>query len=285
ASVRRYNQFIRVNCAAISESLLESELFGYEEGAFTGARRGGKKGLFEEASGGTIFLDEIGELSMSMQAKILRVLQEKEILRVGGTKALAVDARVIAATHVNLERAIQQGTFREDLYYRLNLLPIFIPPLRLRKEDIEAIAHRLIQKYNQEYGRNVATISTEAVVRICEYGWPGNVRELENAIGRAMINMKFTETEVEPHHLILYGESMRAQGGHAMQSQGPAQDVVPPEEPDGQLRALDDVVGEAEKRHLERALKKTGGNKTEAAKLLGIAVRSLYYKLEKYGLQ
>lgn len=285
ASERCYNQFIRVNCAAISESLLESELFGYEEGAFTGARRGGKKGLFEEASGGTIFLDEIGELSMSMQAKILRVLQEKEILRVGGAKALSVNVRVIAATNLNLERAIQQGTFREDLYYRLNVLPIIIPPLRYRKEDIAAIAMRLIQKYNQEYGRCVEHLSPEAVAKICNYGWPGNVRELENAIGRAIINMKFTEAVIEPHHLVLGNEPGAAQGGAATQISVVAAVEVAVAQDEGPVRLLEEVVGEAERRHLQLTLQKTGGNKTEAAKLLGIAVRSLYYKLEKYGLQ
>ncbi|HEU4964857.1 MAG TPA: sigma 54-interacting transcriptional regulator [Bacilli bacterium] len=295
ASERRYNQFIRVNCAAISESLLESELFGYEEGAFTGAKRGGKKGLFEEANGGTIFLDEIGELSMSMQAKILRVLQEKEILRVGGAKSTPVNARVIAATNVNLERAIQQGTFREDLYYRLNIMPIIIPPLRYRKEDIAAISQRLIQKYNQEYGRNVDQLSQAALVKMKDYSWPGNVRELENAIGRAMINMKFTETLIEPQHIILYGgpngngnplkkeEDGRTESAMAVSEAAGAQGVGVAE--DGSLRPLDEVVGQAERRHLQQALAKTGGNKTEAAKLLGIAVRSLYYKLEKHGLQ
>ncbi|KEO82355.1 sigma 54-interacting transcriptional regulator [Tumebacillus flagellatus] len=288
-SARRFNQFIRVNCAALSESLLESELFGYEEGAFTGAKRGGKKGLFEEANGGTIFLDEIGELSMHMQAKILRVLQEKEIIRVGGAKALPVNARVIAATNVNLEKAIQQGQFREDLYYRLNVLPIIIPPLRYRKGDLEAISHRLIAKFNEEYGRKVEQISPAALSRMHDYSWPGNVRELENAIGRAMIQMKFTETVIEPQHLILYGEA--ASGVKEAPSPAPIAGFHEPEgaeeqaEPEGESLALDDVVGRAERRHLERVLAKTKGNKTEAAKLLGIAVRSLYYKLEKYGMQ
>lgn len=292
ASERRYNQFIRVNCAAISESLLESELFGYEEGAFTGAKRGGKKGLFEEANGGTIFLDEIGELSMSMQAKILRVLQEKEILRVGGAKAITVNVRVIAATNVNLERAIQQGSFREDLYYRLNIMPIIIPPLRYRKEDIEMISLRLIQKYNQEYGRNVDRLSQSALDKMKDYSWPGNVRELENAIGRAMINMKFTETLIEAQHIILYGgpngDGTPSGGGvsvHPSRSGAVAASSLSASDGGGAFRQLDDVVGEAERRHIQQALQKTGGNKTEAAKLLGIAVRSLYYKLEKYELQ
>ncbi len=144
-----------MNCATLSENLLESELFGYEDGAFSGAKRGGKKGLFEEANNGSIFLDEIGELTQNMQAKLLRVLQEKEIVRVGGTKAIPVNVRVIAATNVNIEKAMADGTFREDLYYRINRYPISIPPLRRWLEDIEALSVRLIQKINRDYGRNV----------------------------------------------------------------------------------------------------------------------------------
>lgn len=185
ASDRKFNKFIRVNCAAISESLLESELFGYEEGAFSGARRGGKRGYFEEANNGSIFLDEIGELSAHMQAKLLRVLQEKEIVRVGGTKPIPINVRIIAATNVNLEKAMADGDFREDLYYRLNRYPISIPPLRLRKEDIPAICNYLIGKINQDYGRNVEGISEEAMDVFLRYQWPGNVRELENILGRS----------------------------------------------------------------------------------------------------
>jgi transcriptional regulator with PAS, ATPase and Fis domain len=210
------------------------------------------------------------------------VLQEKEILRVGGAKAIPVNTRVIAATNVNLERAMQQGTFREDLYYRLNVLPIIIPPLRYRKEDIPAIAMRLIHKYNQEYGRGVERISPEAIKKLLDYDWPGNVRELENAIGRAMINMKFTETVMEPHHLIFYGQQPSADGGHAAL---PLSRLEWPENGVGEdLRSLEEVVSEAERRHIVRVLEQTKGNKTEAAKRLGIAVRSLYYKLEKYGI-
>ncbi|MGG3924090.1 sigma 54-interacting transcriptional regulator, partial [Geobacillus thermodenitrificans] len=201
ASDRKYNKFIRVNCAAIPETLLESELFGYEEGAFSGARRGGKRGLFEEANNGSIFLDEIGELSASTQAKLLRVLQEREIVRVGGTKPIPINVRVIAATNVNLEKAIADGTFREDLYYRLNRMPIYIPPLRARKEDIPALCRHLIQKLNQDYGRNVEGVTNEAMARLLAYDWPGNVRELENVLGRAMIFMKFHEVMIDVEHL------------------------------------------------------------------------------------
>ncbi|MGE5653260.1 MAG: sigma 54-interacting transcriptional regulator, partial [Bacillota bacterium] len=193
ASERRFHQFVRVNCAAIADSLLESELFGYEEGAFTGARRGGKKGLFEEANGGTIFLDEIGEVSLSLQAKLLRVLQEREIVRVGHTKPVSVDVRIIAATNQNLEAAVRKGSFREDLYYRLNVVPILIPALRDRIDDLPALVDHLIHRFNQEYGRSVDRASEDVLRRLMTHSWPGNVRELENFLGRAIFNMRVTD--------------------------------------------------------------------------------------------
>src|SRR5699024_1000313 len=200
-SERKHNKFIRVNCAAIAESLLESEMFGYEEGAFSGAKRGGKKGLFEEANMGSIFLDEIGELSLNMQAKLLRVLQENEIVRVGGTDPVAIDVRIITATNLNLEKAIINKTFREDLYYRLNRLPIYIPSLRERISDLPLLTDHLTRKLNMEYGRNVTSIAKEAMQRLKTYNWPGNVRELENVIGRAMIYMDMNKEEIQLRHL------------------------------------------------------------------------------------
>ena len=274
ASDRKYNQFVRVNCAALSESLLESELFGYEEGAFTGARRGGKKGLFEEANGGTIFLDEIGELKPSTQAKLLRVLQEKEVLRVGGTKSIPIDVRVIAATNVYLEKAIQEKRFREDLYYRLNVLPIHIPPLRMRKEDLVDLARHLIKKFNQEYGRNVEEIDLEAIQTLHQYSWPGNVRELENVLGRAMINMEFNERVMRKKHLPPLDLSRAKEG----------QDLEGRLESGTDIQPLKDVIQQFEKNYLKKVYEKTNKNKTETAKALGISVRSLYYKLEKYDL-
>lgn len=280
-SPRKYNQFIRVNCAAIPEALLESELFGYEEGAFTGAKRGGKKGLFEEASGGTIFLDEIGELSMSTQAKLLRVLQEKEIVRIGGTKALAVDVRVIAATHVNLERAMQNGIFREDLYYRINVLPIVIPPLRYRVQDMEELVNHLIHKYNQEYGRNVQDVAQETLRRLSEYGWPGNVRELENVISRSLINMRFQDTTVQPYHLpdLTVQENDLKKDVHKREAFSSRFQAV-----DQDQRTLNERVEEIEAQIIAEALAAHKGNKTATARQLGVSIRNLYYKIEKYNL-
>lgn len=270
SSNRKYNKFVRVNCAAISETLLESELFGYEEGAFSGAKRGGKRGFFEEANNGSVFLDEIGELSANTQAKLLRVLQEKEIVKVGGTKAIPINVRVIAATHVNLEKGILEGEFREDLYYRLNKIPIQIPSLRQRKGDIPAIAERLIQKINQDYGRNVEGLTDSAVSYLQSYEWPGNVRELENILGRAIIFMNYNEIYIDVHHLppLHKGEQVEPKQNNLL--------------PELEEKALEHLVTEFEGNIIREYLEKFDGNKTKTAKALGISVRNLYYKLEKY---
>ncbi|MEC5237492.1 sigma-54-dependent Fis family transcriptional regulator [Bacillus mycoides] len=270
SSNRKYNKFVRVNCAAISETLLESELFGYEEGAFSGAKRGGKRGFFEEANNGSVFLDEIGELSANTQAKLLRVLQEKEIVKVGGTKAIPINVRVIAATHVNLEKAILEGNFREDLYYRLNKIPIQIPSLRQRKGDIPAIAERLIQKINQDYGRNVEGLTDSAVSYLQSYEWPGNVRELENILGRAIIFMNYNEIYIDVHHLppLHKEEQVETKQNNLL--------------PELEEKALEHLVTEFEGNIIREYLEKCDGNKTKTAKALGISVRNLYYKLEKY---
>jgi len=275
ASERKYRKFVRVNCSAIPETLLESELFGYEEGAFTGARKGGRKGLFEEADKGTIFLDEIGEIPPGTQSKLLRVLQEREFVRVGGTKSISVDARVIAATNVDLEAAIDNGSFRADLYYRLNVLPIKIPPLRMRKGDIYDLCLFFIKKLNQQYGRNVQDISQQAIRHLKEYNWPGNVRELENVIGRAIINMKLGDTIILDSHLPQFERLLRK--GEPQTVQG--------EEYSGVSMTLEDVVEQAEKRYIEQIIKECNNNKTKAARLMDISLRSLYYKLERYGLE
>jgi len=276
ASNRKYNQFIRVNCAAISESLLESELFGYDEGAFTGAKKGGKKGFFEMADGGTIFLDEIGELTVNTQAKLLRVLQEKEIIRVGGAKPLSINVRVIAATNVNLEKAIKNKKFREDLYYRLNVLPIFIPSLRERVSDLPLLSRHLIKKLNLEYGRNIESLSEEVLHIFLEYPWPGNVRELENVLGRAIMNMTFNETAIQSEHLPSLAR------GLSQQLIDPVSNNVTGSEELLPLAVMNDKM---EREYLKSVLTRTGGNKTLAAQQLAISIRSLYYKLDKYQLK
>ncbi|KKI93032.1 ATPase AAA [Bacillus sp. SA1-12] len=273
ASDRKYNKFIRVNCAAISENLLESELFGYVEGAFSGAKRGGKRGFFEEANNGSIFLDEIGELSANMQAKLLRVLQENEIVKVGGTKPLSVNVRVIAATNVNIEKAMAEGSFREDLYYRLNRYPISIPPLRDRKEDIPSLCVRLISKLNQDYGRNIETITQHAVELLHQYDWPGNVRELENVLGRAIIFMDYHETKIEAKHIPQLQVPLKER---KVQENGPF--VHNNDE------TLADAVERVEAEVIKQSLEKHEYNRTQTARALGISLRSLYYKMEKYNL-
>ncbi|MFD1736384.1 sigma 54-interacting transcriptional regulator [Bacillus salitolerans] len=267
-SDRKYNKFIRVNCAAISESLLESELFGYEEGAFSGAKRGGKRGFFEEANNGSIFLDEIGELSASMQAKLLRVLQEHEIVRVGGTKPIAVNVRVIAATNVNLEKGIANGTFREDLYYRLNRLPIHIPPLRQRKQDIPGLCSHLLQKINRDYGRIIEGLTSHSLEYLSSYDWPGNVRELENILGRAVIFMKHTENKIDIHHIPKLEKEGQTKSKTEIRT--------------ASMQPLSEMVEEFEAKLLRQVLNENQGNKTITAKQLKISLRSLYYKLEKY---
>jgi PAS domain S-box-containing protein len=275
ASDRKYNKFIRVNCAAIAESLLESELFGYEEGAFSGARRGGKIGFFEEANNGSIFLDEIGELPANTQAKLLRVLQEREVIRVGGTKPIAINVRIIAATNVNLEKSIANGSFREDLYYRLNRMPIHIPPLRKRKEEIPLLSELLIQKINRDYGRNVDGVTQSAVSKLINYDWPGNVRELENILGRAMIFMKYNETMINVHHL---PELRSKKTGTEIYLSDSSKSVE-------QKRTLSGMVEAYEAEIIKDTIHRFNGNKTLTAKMLGLSVRNLYYKLEKYKLE
>lgn len=271
-SHRREKKFLRVNCSALHENLLESELFGYTEGSFTGALKKGRRGLFEEADGGTLFLDEIGSMSLNLQAKLLRVLQEGEIVKVGTSKAAPVDVRVITATNANLEEMLQQGTFRRDLYYRLNVFPIYIPPLRERMQDIPLIARHFLNEISQDYNRTGASLSREAMDKLLTYHWPGNVRELKNVIARALINLRRDELVVKPKHLMLPGDIPRE---------------APPAEADGGQKGetLAQIKARCEERALARVLKETGGNKTEAARLLGISIRSLYNKLQRYGME
>lgn len=269
-SRRSENNFIRVNCAALSDSLLESELFGYEEGSFTGALKGGRKGLFEEADKGTIFLDEISEISMNTQAKLLRVLQEKEIMRVGSNYSIPVDVRIITATNIDLIKAVREGRFREDLFYRLNILPIMIPPLRERKEDIPLLIKNFIAKFNDEYGRHILNISDDAINKLIDYEWPGNVRELENIIGRSIINMNINERVIQAEHLPQLLAGKKNLNGMETRAQ------------EGELVTLSDVVDRAEADYIKNVYARLNKNKTETAKVLGISLRSLYYKMEKY---
>ncbi|GIW46335.1 MAG: acetoacetate metabolism regulatory protein AtoC [Deltaproteobacteria bacterium] len=266
SGIRRGGPFVPVNCGAIPESLIESELFGYKRGAFTGALRD-KKGLFEEADGGTIFLDEIADLPLHLQVRLLRVIEEKSIRPLGSTETIPIDIRVIAATNKNLEEEIEKGRFREDLYYRLNVIKIELPPLRERKEDIAPLAIHFISKYSREMGKDIRGISPKALETLESYHYPGNVRELENIIARsvALETSNVIRQETLPQ---LVGSKDLIDLGADLSSG----------------TNLDAVLENVERRFIEKALKSTGGNKTEAAKLLGITLRSLRYRLAKLGL-
>jgi transcriptional regulator with PAS, ATPase and Fis domain len=277
ASERREKKFIRVNCASLSEGVLESELFGYEDGAFTGARKGGKTGLFEEAHDGTIFLDEIGIMSLNTQVNLLRVLQEHEVRRVGGTRTIPINTRVLAATNLDLRQAVQQGDFREDLFYRLNVIPIELPALREHPQDIPLIIEHMLRRINQEYGRAVSTVSPKALERMRNYSWPGNIRELENVLRRAFINLGMYETVIGLGHLPEIGPDCDEEmPGDLKGCADPDIEAIPP---------LRTVVEEAEGRHIQSVLKQVAGNRSEAAGVLGVSLRNLQYKLKKYGIR
>lgn len=265
SSRRKDRPLIKVNCAAIPEDLIESELFGYEDGAFTGAKKGGKLGKFELAHSGTIFLDEIGDMSLTMQAKLLRVLQEKEFERVGGTKTIKVDIRVIAATNRDLEIMIKDGTFRRDLYYRLNIVPLHLSPLRERKDDILALAKTFLNQFSREAGHNLA-LSPQVVGFFQEYDWPGNIRELQNVLEHASIVC--SDGMIELYHL-------------------PAQMVPINRE---QLKtkrpsSVKEIVASVEKELILSALVTHNNNRTKAMKALGFSRRVFYDKLRRYGIQ
>lgn len=269
-SNRSNKPLISVNCAAIPENLLESELFGYEDGSFTGAKRGGKLGKFELANGGTLFLDEVGDMSAMMQSKLLRVLQEKEIDKIGRTRNIPVDVRIVAATNRPLDIMIQQGTFRSDLYYRLNVVSIDIPPLRDRGEDIGLLAHHFLQHYNGKYNKDTV-LSTEVLRFFNSYLWPGNVRELQNCIEYTVIMS--SEKEIHIGHL-----------PHQMNiPQKDYFDIDITHTPD-QMEALKEKVHSTEKAMIQEALLACENNKTKAMKMLGISRRTFYRKLKNYGL-
>ena len=266
SSPRADKPFVKVNCAALPENLLESELFGHEKGAFTGAvaRRIGR---FELADQGSIFLDEIGDLSPSLQMKLLRVLQEKEFERVGSNQTIRSDVRVIAATNRNLEEAIQKGTFREDLYYRLNVVTISLPPLRARKEDIPLLVEHFLKKYNRENKKNVASLSKEARDLLVRYDYPGNVRELENIVERAVV--------------LCRGDTLTTQDLPLNLREGKAEAAL---ERDRGTQSLPGTLEEIERQLILKALERSGGVQTKAAEELGISERVLRYKMKKYSL-
>ena len=261
-SPRAGKPFVRVNCAALPETLVESELFGYERGAFTGAQAR-RKGRFELADGGTLFLDEIGELSPSTQAKLLRVIQEREFERLGGTATIPVDVRLITATNKNLEAALGDGTFREDLYYRLNVFTICLPPLRERKSDILLLADHFVDKYARLHGRSIKRISTPAIDMLVSYHWPGNVRELENTIERAVLVAD--GDVIHGHHLSPILQTAEASGTVVSGS-------------------LAEAVETFESNLIQDALKTTRGNRARAARLLSTTERIINYKIRRYGI-
>ncbi|SHN63253.1 sigma-54 interaction domain-containing protein [Desulfitobacterium chlororespirans] len=266
---RNVYNFIKINCAAIPEDLLESEFFGYEEGAFTGAKKGGRKGKFEMAHNGSLFLDEVNQMPLVLQPKLLRVLQEKEIERIGGHGSIPVNVRVIAASNVSLERLVQEKKFRSDLFYRLNVVRISIPPLRERKEDIPLLAQELLKRLNFQLGLNVKEISSEVMELLVSYNWPGNIRELQNVLERAM-NIAWGEV-LEISHFSWFRDH---QGGA---SRNLRKDVVVGE-------SLREKKTQTEKEAVEEALKICQGNKAQAARLLNISRTSFYKKLKKYSL-
>ena len=268
-SSRQAEPFIAINCAAIPETLLESELFGYEKGAFTDARAQ-KRGLFELADKGTLFLDEIGEIPLTLQTKLLRVLEDQSFRRLGGLKDICVDVRFVAATNKNLREAVKEGAFRQDLYFRLNVIQIVIPPLRERVEDIPALAAFFIAHYNRKFKRRIEGMTPEAERLMASHDWPGNVRELRNAIERAMI--------LEESSLITAASLPIAIG----RSDGELDAVMPLafEIPENGMSLVDN-----ERQLLARALEKTAGNQTQAARLLRITRDTLRYKMKKYNLR
>ena len=261
-SPRAKGPFIKVNCAAIPANLIESELFGHEKGAFTGAIKQ-KLGKFELAHKGTLFLDEIGSIGLDVQANLLRVLQEKEFERVGGQRTIKVDVRIVAATNKNLEKAVEDGSFRGDLYYRLNVFPIYMPPLRERKTDILLLADYFLEKYGKENGKDIKRFSTPAIDMLMDYHWPGNVRELENCIERSV--------------LLCDGGVIHSYHLPPTLQTGKESDTLPE-------LSLEDAVANLEREMIIDALKNTRGNITEAAKVLKTTVRKFAYKAKRYGV-
>lgn len=266
ASPRKDKPFVAVNIPALPETLLESELFGHEKGAFTGAEKS-KKGRFEIAEGGTIFLDEIGDIPLNLQVKLLRVLQEHQIERVGSTESINIDVRIIAATHQNLEQKIKDGSFREDLYYRLNIVSLHLPPLRERREDILPLIEHFVSKYSNENNKQNLSLSKEAVDLLMKYNYPGNVRELENAIERAVVLCRSDVITINDLPNVIKG--FKAE-----------KEIVTNEN-----TSLIEQVEALEKKLIFDALSKANGNQSQAGRMLGLTERNLRYKMQKYGIK
>jgi len=276
-STRASAPFIKINCAAVPENLIESEFFGHEKGAFTGAMNK-REGRFELAHGGTLLLDEISEISPQVQAKLLRVLQERELERVGGNRTIKVDVRVIATTNRHLEQSVEKKEFRQDLYFRLNVVPIQVPPLRERREDVPFLAEEFVRRFGRKHGIRVRGLSEEASKTLLAHSWPGNVRELQNVIERAVILCSDTGV-IEPEHLGLTRVAPPAVAPVAAAVAMPATTAVAAApQPDGEVVTL----AELEKRHILAALEQCKGNRTHAAKLLDISIRTLRNKLHEY---
>ena len=267
ASSRSQQPFVVVNCAALPDPLLESELFGYEEGAFTGAKRGGKQGLFELANGGTLFLDEIGDLSLPVQVKLLRFIQERTFSRIGSNEEIKADVRLLAATSRNLEQLMAEGKFREDLYYRLNIFPILLPDLSKRRSDIVLLAEHFISKHNLRYGKNVKRLSTPAVNMLMAYHWPGNVRELENCIERAVLTS--ADDCIHSYNLPPSLQTGKDAGYEIL--------------PEGKA-SFNTMVESFERELIVEALKKNNGNMSAAARDLDLSPRVIHYKINSYGI-
>jgi Nif-specific regulatory protein len=261
-SPRAKKPFVKVSCAALPDTLIESELFGYEKGAFTGAQNR-KPGRFELAEGGSLFLDEIGDLNLTTQIKLLRVIQAREFERLGSTQTVKINVRLITATNKNLEKAVADGSFREDLFYRLNVYTIFIPPLRERKPDVMALADHFLEKYNKEHGKSIKRISTPAIDMLMSYHWPGNIRELENAVERAVLICD--GNVIHGHHLPPTLQTAEASGTMVKVS-------------------LSDAMASYERDLIQDVLKSTRGNRSRAARLLNTTERILNYKVKKHGI-
>lgn len=281
-SGRKNGPFVALNCAALPEGLLESELFGHEKGAFTGAIVT-KKGKFELADGGTLLLDEIGELPLHLQAKLLRVLQEEEVDRLGGRAPFKIDVHVLATTNRDLEQAVKEGTFRQDLYYRLNVIPLKLPPLRERREDVGMLVDFFVRKYAAQYGKPVKKPSAAVWARFADYDWPGNVREMENLIERAMLLSQGHELElwdfwddVEPPARIEPAEAAALVSGHS---------AVAAANTSAAMEIGTQTLREVERQMILQALQANDNNRTHAAEILGISVRTLRNKLHEYRSQ